>query len=676
MTQDSRLEGENSRLALALLLLIAAVGWLTMSGHTYARDEETVFAVAQSLFDRHQFSIPEGLPVVTVQRGVSGVGYAPYGPLQSVLLAPVYGASKLLWGKASEPYTGYASRFAAAMFNPLVHAATASLLFLLARLLLFSVGGSLFSSLVYAFATWAWPHSRTQFTEPLTGLFLLTAFYLLLRAKRPVEGRPRPRWVLYALSGLCVALAIATRAPTAIVLPVYGLYILWLCWRMEATAVRLRFGRFMPALIWVVGFLAGLLPYMALNTRLFGGPLATGYGNQGESFLFATPLYTGLYGLLLSPGKGALWYAPALLLFPAWPLFWKRARPETLFCAGTVAITLIFHATVRLWAGGGAWGPRYLTTALPFAILPLAALFGPGGWLLSAGSRGWRALRSLTIWFLVAGGVIVNLLGSVVNFDAWVVSADEDKRNFEPAYSAIAAHPRILAERVKEWLPSLAPPQGVLLRDGFSYSEGKDGAPLPRWTHSTARLSVRTDAPATYRLVYADHRPPPLPRAHVELWFDGMRLDVQPKLVSGVESELVVPIPRSGTLELRSDTWNPAALKQSDRDEDIGVLLSSLTRSDGTPIRVEALPQIPAMPASGFGRWAWFYRTDYHHAVDHWAWYLNASGAPPVLAARLVLLVFVPSAVCLLCGLWLLLSVRSGRRGRASEQVESYAGSS
>src|SRR6476469_7613902 len=102
-TQDSKLSTQNWRVALAILLLLTGFGWLTMSGHTYARDEETVFATAVSLFDRHQFALPEGLPVVEVRRGVNGVGYSPFGTLQSVLLAPVYGASKLLWGKAQEP---------------------------------------------------------------------------------------------------------------------------------------------------------------------------------------------------------------------------------------------------------------------------------------------------------------------------------------------------------------------------------------------------------------------------------------------------------------------------------------------------------------------------------------------------------------------------------------------
>jgi hypothetical protein len=263
-------------------------------------------------------------------------------------------------------------------------------------------------------------------------------------------------------------------------------------------------------------------------------------------------------------------------------------------------------------------------------------------------------LRATAVVGLVAAGVLVNGTGAVVNFNVWVVSAEPPQRNFEPFYSAIAAHPRILGERLAEWRPALTPPEGVLLRDGFSYSEGKDGAPFPRWTHANARFSMREQSPVKLRLRYADHRPPPLPRARVELWQDGRRLDAAPVKVGDVEYEIEADVPQSARLELRSDTWNPAALKQSDRDEDLGVQLLSITREDGSPLRVEALPQVPTMPQSGFGRWAWFYRPDYHHAVDHWAWYLFASGAPPNLALRMVLVVVVSSLLCLVAGAWLL----------------------
>jgi hypothetical protein len=638
-------------------LLLAAFGWLTMSGHTYARDEETVFATAVSLFDRHQFALPEGLPVVEVRRGVNGVGYSPFGTLQSVLLAPVYGASKLLWGRAEEPYTGYASRFAAAMFNPLVHAAVAALLFLVLCRLGFSRRAGVMVALVYALASWAWPLSRTLFTEHLTALLLLLSFYLLL----PVSGRStRTVLMLSGLSGVCLALAIATRVASAIFVPIFLLYVAWCAWWSRAPheiAGRRRLG---PVAAWVVGFVVGILPLLALNIDLFGGPFSTGYGNQAETFLFATPLYTGLYGLLLSPGKGAFWYAPALLLlFVTWPLFWKRLRPEALLCLAVVGIHTLIYATVQEWPGGGVWGPRYLIPVLPFALVLLAPVWDRGGWLASAPSRASRMLRAATVWTLVIAGVLVNALGAFVNFNVWVVSAEPPQRNFEPYFSAIAAHPRLLGERLGEWRPALAPPVGALLRDGFSYSEGEHGAPLPRWTHADARFTLREGGPLRLKLRYADHRPPTLPRAHVELWRDGQRLDVAPRLLEGINYEIQADVPRAATIELRSDTWNPAAEKQNDRDEDIGVRLLAITRDDGTSLHVEALPQIPPMPRSGFGRWAWFYRPDYHHAVDHWAWYLSVSGAPPNLALRMVLSVIVPSLLCLAAGALLL---RSGLR--------------
>jgi hypothetical protein len=627
-----------------------------MSGHTYARDEETVFATAVSLFDHHQFALPEGLPVVEVRRGVNGVGYSPFGTLQSVLLAPVYGASKLLWGKAGEPYTGYASRFMAAMFNPFVHAAVAALIFLVVCQLGFSRIAGFAVALIYAGATWAWPLSRTLFTEHLTALLLLASFYLLLLTR---ARSTRVVLFLSALSGVCLALAIATRVASALVLPVYGLYVLWLYWRARAiTDSHPSFSSerwLVPVLAWILGFTLGILPLLALNADLFGGPLSTGYGNQAETFLFATPVYVGLYGLLLSPGKGALWYAPALLLlFVSWPLFWKKARPEAFFCLAVVAVHTLLYATVQEWPGGGAWGPRYLIPVLPFALLPLASIWGADGWLSSAATRAGRNFRVASVGALILAGILVNATGAIINFNVWVVSAEPPQRNFEPFYSAIAAHPRILGERIAEWRLALASPEGVLLRDGFSYSEGKDGAPLPRWTHADARFSLREQSPVKLRLRYADHRPPPLPRAQVELWQDGSRLDAAPAKVGDVEYDIEAEVPQSANLELRSDTWNPAALKQNDRDEDLGVQLLSITREDGLPLRVEALPQVPTMPQSGFGRWAWFYRPDYHHAVDHWAWYLSASGTPPNLAMRMALLVVVPSLVCLVAGLWLL----------------------
>ena len=160
-------------------------------------------------------------------------------------------------------------------------------------------------ALVYGFATWAWPHSRTLFTEPLTSLLLVASFYLLLVAR---TASKRAQLGLFAASGFVLALSIAARAPTAIVVPVYGLYALWLashypptCSRCASHVSRFTFHASSSGLS---EFVLGILPLMALNTDMFGGPFASGYSDQARTFLFATPLQEGLYGLLLSPARG------------------------------------------------------------------------------------------------------------------------------------------------------------------------------------------------------------------------------------------------------------------------------------------------------------------------------------------------------------------------------------
>src|SRR5207344_2913145 len=57
--------------------------------------------------------------------------------------------------------------------------------------------------------------------------------------------------------------------------------------------------------------------HAANNFARFGTPLETGYGAQASGAAYSTPLWVGLYGLLLSTGKGLAWFAPAVWLFPA-----------------------------------------------------------------------------------------------------------------------------------------------------------------------------------------------------------------------------------------------------------------------------------------------------------------------------------------------------------------------
>ena len=71
--------------------------------------------------------------------------------------------------------------------------------------------------------------------------------------------------------------------------------------------------------------LVAILLVGAYNAVRFGSPAETGYGETAQAF--TTPLYIGLYGLLLSPGKSVFLYAPILLaaIFGWFPLRRRHA---------------------------------------------------------------------------------------------------------------------------------------------------------------------------------------------------------------------------------------------------------------------------------------------------------------------------------------------------------------
>ncbi len=67
--------------------------------------------------------------------------------------------------------------------------------------------------------------------------------------------------------------------------------------------------------------MAGALPIAvalgAFNTYVWGGPLRQGYESgerPGGVGAFGGSLIDGLGGLIVSPGRGLIWYSPILLL--------------------------------------------------------------------------------------------------------------------------------------------------------------------------------------------------------------------------------------------------------------------------------------------------------------------------------------------------------------------------
>jgi len=106
-----------------------------------------------------------------------------------------------------------------------------------------------------------------------------------------------------ALSGFAAGLALASRIAIGVTLIAPGVWLLWLAWKWGRCSWR---DGFLACFAWgapVALWLAGISVY---NSVRFGSVWQSGYGDEASEF--SEPFLTGLTGLLVSPGKGVLWY--------------------------------------------------------------------------------------------------------------------------------------------------------------------------------------------------------------------------------------------------------------------------------------------------------------------------------------------------------------------------------
>jgi hypothetical protein len=405
--------------------------------------------------------------------GPDGLLYSRKGIGTTLAALPLY------WLALQSKWLGNVQ--AAMLTNGIVTALTAVLVFLLLQRLRYGEGVSLLTALAFGLATMAWPYARYLFSESLAGLGLMACACFLLRYRDRRDG------VSVLLAGAGLGVALLTRLSNAIVAPFLGLLLLvylrahspltptlspqrgeganppplgegqgegevWpqsasspltptLSPRGEREQFPLLWGRValglgvesvQAILLFVLPVLAALAVTGWYNWLRFGDPLTTGYLAEER---FTTPFFQGLYGLTFSPGKGLFWYNPIFFVtLAAWPAFFRRHRAEALLAAAVVLSNIAFYAPWYLWWAGHAWGPRFLVTILPFAILPLAPA------LEAARKRKWLA-AGLAALALVS--LAVQLLGVAVDFNLYLediharLGLYHPATLFDPAYSPL-----------------------------------------------------------------------------------------------------------------------------------------------------------------------------------------------------------------------------------------------
>src|SRR3954470_6086199 len=201
------------------MLVVLGVYLLTMSGHTYSPDEETMLATSQALVVDGSWALPPSRALVEVM-GADGRRYSQYGPGQSLAALPWVVVGRLAENLVPKEQSGFALRLVLATYNALVAAGICALFAALGIALGYSQRASLITAFALAFGTYLWPHSRTFFSEPLVALALLASFYLLAAPPRSLH-----RWLPPLLSGVLFALAVATKVQYAVALPAFLLYL-------------------------------------------------------------------------------------------------------------------------------------------------------------------------------------------------------------------------------------------------------------------------------------------------------------------------------------------------------------------------------------------------------------------------------------------------------------------
>jgi len=379
------------RLGLALFSFLLALYLLTYSGRFHSSDGLVMFAVTDNLVRHGRIDIEPVRWMVTQQGslGPDGLAYSGKEIMNSAAAVP------LLWLGRAVP--GWGGTHAALLLNPLLVALTGWLLFAFVRRWGFDRRVAALTALLFGVATPAWPYTKTLFSEPLTGLFLLLAAYLLLRYRD--SGRMRNA----VGAGGALGLALLTRPASVIAWPAFaGLLLYYHTRRTEQgviQALRTAFPRFAffpaVAVIFALGY----------NVARFGSPLQTGYSGVQR---FSTPLLLGLAGLTVSPGRSLFLYAPVLLgVFVVLPRLWRKHRPELLLVTAVFVTYVLFYGRWFMWHGGVSWGPRTLVPTIPLLSVLLAPLL--------AGLRGKR--RWWGFGLLVVASIAVQLVGVSVDFD-------------------------------------------------------------------------------------------------------------------------------------------------------------------------------------------------------------------------------------------------------------------
>jgi hypothetical protein len=373
-----------------LLVFLMAFGLFGATTTQLTGYEPETAAVAEGLVLEGHFYETESPPFEG--QGTPGKGehlYARAGLLQPLLEAPFFAAGHFLdisFGEAGTTPFGWIFMW---FYNPFVAALAAVAIFALVFVTRRSLGWAVAIACVFVFASIAWPYSSIGM-ETTFMFALLTSFALAAWA------RQSPSPLSWALTGFAAGATLATKPYACLVLPALAI-LLWpgFVTRARAERLRLALAAAAPILLWV-------LAIAIYNAARFSGP--TDFGYSSASLTVAMPL--NFMGLLISPGKGLVFYSPLVVLgVLGLGRLWREDRSLAASLIIVFLAITAFSGASTFW-GDEVWGPRY--------IVPVAwALLVPIAWWVDSGRKRCVLVAAATLAVLVQ---VVAVSGSYTRY--------------------------------------------------------------------------------------------------------------------------------------------------------------------------------------------------------------------------------------------------------------------
>lgn len=415
---------------LPLFLFILCIYALCAPGHLNSRDGMVIAGLSVNIAQgRGLAATPEMMKEYMGEffPGRGGKWYSKYGPLHSMLMLPFTAAGLAAGRIAGFEKPSFVTFFFVSFFSAIPTALTGVLVAAICLGIGLAKRNALLAALSFAFGTMAFPYARFDFSEPLVSLALCAAAFFLLRYEK--TGRAG---FLFA-SGLVLGMAPFVKFLAGFAMPVFGLAALLIC-------IRKR--KFRDVFIFLASSAAGVIALGIYNFALFGSFAKTGYsGVLGSDF--SVPLSVGMYGMLLSGGKGLFFYSPILILFLFAFRRYARLWPSGAWLAGALLISLALGTAKFAWWGGGhAWGPRYILPTIP--LLAVAA-----GVFLQAGAQKWRTAVFAPLFIL---SVSVQLIPVVQKYFVAYENGDAEPQRIMKAYE----EHRLLRPGMPEFTPQAA----------------------------------------------------------------------------------------------------------------------------------------------------------------------------------------------------------------------------